>query len=57
MEEKDKLIKDLEEQVRDLMCHFSAHNSMKDNPELAGGHIVVSEANSSSPGRRRKGRK
>ncbi|CAG8492231.1 1379_t:CDS:2, partial [Paraglomus occultum] len=57
MEEKDKMIKDLEEQVRDLMCHFSAHNSMQDNPELAGGDIVVSETNSSSPGRRRKGRK
>ncbi|CAG8721095.1 3398_t:CDS:2, partial [Racocetra fulgida] len=54
LENKDVKIKDLEEQVRDLMFFFSSQEKLKDNPELAGGNIVVSENSGNSGGNARK---
>ncbi|CAG8579592.1 BRCA1-associated protein 2-domain-containing protein [Gigaspora rosea] len=54
LENKDTKIKDLEEQVRDLMFFFSSQEKLKENPELAGGNIVVSENSSNSGGNARK---
>ncbi|CAG8777139.1 13529_t:CDS:2, partial [Acaulospora morrowiae] len=45
LEERDNKIKDLEEQVRDLMFFFSAQDKMAENPELAGGNVVIPENN------------
>ncbi|CAG8506569.1 526_t:CDS:2 [Scutellospora calospora] len=54
LENKDTKIKDLEEQVRDLMFFFSSQEKLKENPELAGGNIVVSENSGNSGGNARK---
>ncbi|CAG8619905.1 3016_t:CDS:2 [Cetraspora pellucida] len=54
LENKDAKIKDLEEQVRDLMFFFSSQEKLKENPELAGGNIVVSENSGNSGGNARK---
>ncbi|CAG8635541.1 5633_t:CDS:2 [Ambispora gerdemannii] len=40
---KDTIIQDLEEQVKDLMFSLAYQDKMKENPELAGGQIVVAE--------------
>ncbi|CAG8776344.1 8191_t:CDS:2, partial [Acaulospora morrowiae] len=45
LEDRDSKIKDLEEQVRDLMFFFSAQDKMAENPELAGGNVVIPENN------------
>jgi len=59
LEAKDSQIRDFEEQVRDLMFFFSAQEKMKENPELAGGHVVVPENSNtgSTSTRKKKGKK
>ena len=52
LDNRDSKIKDLEEQIRDLMFFFQA----QENPEIAGGDVIVSE-NSNGSGKKKKGKK
>ncbi|CAG8624646.1 10528_t:CDS:2 [Ambispora leptoticha] len=56
---KDAIIKDLEEQVKDLMFSLAYQEKMKENPELAGGQIVVAENSNTAVagGRKKRGKK
>ncbi|RWS16405.1 brca1-associated protein-like protein [Dinothrombium tinctorium] len=58
VEKKDKEVKDLQEQVRDLMFYLEAQQKLKDvsnvsREEIESGHIVVSPSASSSNSRTR----
>nr|CAG8435279.1 2056_t:CDS:2 [Entrophospora candida]CAG8480066.1 14720_t:CDS:2 [Entrophospora candida] len=61
LQSKDNKVNDLEEQIKDLMFYFSAQDKMKENPELIGGNILVSENNNGIGGggssRKKKGKK
>ncbi|CAJ0847250.1 2327_t:CDS:2 [Entrophospora sp. SA101] len=61
LQSKDNKVNDLEEQIKDLMFYFSAQDKMKENPELIGGNILVSENNNgiggSGSSRKKKGKK
>ena len=51
LDNRDSKIKDLEEQIRDLMFFFQA----QENPEIAGGDVIISE-NSNGSGKKKKGK-
>jgi hypothetical protein len=55
LDNRDSKIKDLEEQIRDLMFFFQA----QDNPEIAGGDVIVSGSSNtgSGSGKKKKGKK
>ncbi|KAG9290864.1 hypothetical protein G9A89_011014 [Geosiphon pyriformis] len=56
---KDGVIKNLEEQVKDLMFYLAAQEKIKNNPDLVGGQVAVPENSNSAGegGRKKKGKK
>lgn len=55
--EKEAEIKDLQEQLRDIMFYMEAQKLVDDSPlksELVDGQVTVGEAPSTSKGRRKK---
>ncbi|CAB4407357.1 unnamed protein product [Rhizophagus irregularis] len=53
LDNRDSKIKDLEEQIRDLMFFFQA----QENPEIAGGDVIVSGSSNTGSGKKKRGKK